>query len=250
MHAVLVSVDYSDILAITLPWNRHHYDRVTVVTSSEDALNVEPIAKANHAEMLVTDLFYSRGAVFNKWAALEWALDQVGRDGWLCLMDADVCWPSVIPGFTREIGNLYSPLRRMYTNFPYPFVIPLENTWKDYTVHRNTAEWAGYSQIFHAKDEHLGDPPWHQIDWKHAGGADSIFQRKWPRQNKIRPPFDVLHIGTAGSNWYGRASPYLDGNVHKKSAERTEMVMEIWNKRRAAYKEGLDGEDIWRREKL
>ena len=79
---------------------------------------------------------------------------------------------------------------------------------------------------------------------------DSIFQRKWPRQNKIRPPFDVLHIGTAGSNWYGRASPYLDGNVHKKSAERTEMVMEIWNKRRAAYKEGLDGEDIWRREKL
>ena len=38
-------------------------------------------------------VFYADGAAFNKWKALELALDSYGRRGWLCVMDADVIWP-------------------------------------------------------------------------------------------------------------------------------------------------------------
>ena len=36
MNAILVCVDYSDLLAITLPHNRHHFNKVMVVTTPED----------------------------------------------------------------------------------------------------------------------------------------------------------------------------------------------------------------------
>ena len=93
MRAFLVSVDYTDLLALTLPCNRHHFTEVFVVTSTADAPSVRPVADACRAEVLATDLFYASGADFNKWLALEWALDHVGRKGWICLMDADVVWP-------------------------------------------------------------------------------------------------------------------------------------------------------------
>src|SRR5580692_269178 len=94
MKAILVSVDYADILAVTLPYNRHHFDEVYVVTTpgSEDGR----VAKQLGAEVWGTTAFYDDGAVFNKWKALEEALDVMGRDGWLCVMDADVLWPKTV----------------------------------------------------------------------------------------------------------------------------------------------------------
>jgi hypothetical protein len=119
-------------------------------------------------------------------------------------------------------------------------VFPPENEWVRCPIHRNVGEWAGYTQIFHSSDPVLGPPPWHQTDWKHAGGADSFFQQKWQPANKVRPPFEVLHIGNAGHNWFGRATPYLDGTVHKDSSKRLNSAMSIWDERRRRRREGLD----------
>lgn len=244
MHVYIVSVQYSDILSITLPYNRHHFKRVTLVTSTEDVPNVIPIANKNHAEIVVTDLFYDNGATFNKWAALEYAMDINGRDGWLCLMDADILWPKLITWREWDhldlkkkdsihclvSGHLYTPLRRMFEDTSKP--IPHESCWELYPIHPNVNEWAGYSQIFHGDDPHLGNTPWHQIDWIHAGGADSFFQRKWPPHHKIRPPFEVLHIGPAGKNWFGRATPYLDGTLNPEAKMRQRRIDEMWSGRR------------------
>ena len=100
----------------------------------------------------------------------------------------------------------------------------MDTEWNNCQLHPNSSEWAGYSQIFHAEDEHLGNPPWHEINWKHAGGADSFFQRKWPISNKIRPPFEVLHLGMTGRNWTGRTMPYLDGTVPERAEERKKSL--------------------------
>lgn len=80
MRAVLVSVNYHDILMHTLPWNRHHFTDVMVVTSErkEDDPTFE-IAQANECHVWRTNIFWERGAKFNKWAALEEALDMFGR---------------------------------------------------------------------------------------------------------------------------------------------------------------------------
>lgn len=246
MRAIMVSVNYSDLLAITLPYNRQHFDEVYVVTSRADCPNVAPITDANDARFLATDLFYENGASFNKWAALEWGLDQIGRKGWLCIMDADVLWPKDGKDSLTRImqrGFLLSPLRRMMIDLPAPFTresIPEESKWKEYPIHRNVNEWAGYSQIFHAEDIHLGAAPWHQTDWKHAGGADSFFQAKWPLQFKLRPNFHCLHLGPAGVNWMGRASRYLDGSEPEGAGDKCRAVQGIWAERHLRRRRGED----------
>lgn len=264
MRAILVSVDYSDLLAITLPCNRHHFSEVTVVTTPTD-LKTHEIARQNDCRIYATDVFYRNGAVFGKWQALEEGLDFIGRKDWLTLMDADILWPKIIDlqGILQR-GWLYTPLRRMWNEWPnsapvdrplmaFQYVgdpltgtyIPEECEWSKFPIHRNTAEWAGYSQIFHCEDPALGKAPWHQVDWKHAGGADSMFQEKWPAHKKVRPPFECLHLGPAGQNWYGRATPYADGSIPQESDTRLKLIDKIWRGRRGKHGDArFEGEKI------
>jgi hypothetical protein len=251
MRAILVSVDYADLLSVSLYYNRHHFESVTVVTmpGSDDGR----VAREAGADVFETTAFRDDGAVFNKWKALEQGLDAIGREGWLCVMDADVLWPenvTVLPmgeflevGFgglltKLRAGQLCTPKRRMCEDVRYG--VPAEVTWDNFPLHRQQQEFAGYSQIFHASDPHLGPPPWHQVDWRHAGGADSFFQMKWPDSAKVRPPFEVLHLGPAGQNWWGRATPYLDGTVPEDAAAKAELTRRIWTGRAERRSQGLD----------
>ena len=277
MRAIMVCVDFADILALTLPRNRKHFEEVWVVTSNKDA-DTQKVAVEHKCHVYCTGSFYANGAAFNKWLALEEGLDRMGRKGWLCQMDADVVWPEkivveecgmagvVLAGgdgnaplltlrhegkFLHVIGGqLCSPLRRMC---PFDGTVPPESQWRRFPVHRNVAEWAGYSQIFHADDPVLGPPPWHQVDWIHAGGADSFFQAKWGEQppgwkpgmaqqtnRKVRPPFEVLHLGEAGRNWYGRATPYADGRLPEGSADKLQKCRRIWVERQNRRRLGQD----------
>lgn len=254
----MVCVDYADILALTLPYNRKHFDRVMVVTSLTDTATTE-VAVQNGATLFKTGAFYDDGAAFNKWLALEQGLSFFPREGWLAILDADVLWPqniefaestdgmlmiSTIQGggaylsMALNPGYLYSPLRRMWNDWPsYNGVacgpiLPKEDVWPHFPLHRQQHEFAGYSQIFHADDPALGTPPWHQTDWIHAGGADSFFQEKWPANRKIRPSFEVLHLGPAGHNWFGRSTPYADGTIPEGAADKERRNMAIWQERR------------------
>lgn len=240
LKGIMVCVDYADLLALTLPYNRHHFHQLMVVTTEQDRATRE-LAVKHHCLVYETDAFYRNGATFNKWLALEEGLDRLGRDGWMCIMDADVCWPKIVPTVDLKVGKLYTPERRMCPTIPQ--VIPSEDLWGSYELHRNRAEWAGYSQIFHAKDPVLkgAGQYWHEIDWKHAGGADSFFQMRWDPKDKVRPPFEVLHLGLAGHNWFGRATPLADGTVLDGSEERMQMsTRKIWEQRRVNRANGLD----------
>lgn len=264
MKAILVSVGYSDLLQITLPYNRPHFDTVTIVTSLEDAKNVYPIAAKSNAHVIVTDLFYADGAIFNKWSALEWGLEQIGRTGWLCVMDADVLWPKSVSKRETENeikwhasdvgetlyqskGMLCTPRRRMWNEWPaHPGVscmlnmtwgkdagcLPLEQHWINFPLHPQQREFAGFTQIFHADDPILGQAPWHDTRWIHCGGADSEFQAKWQETQKVRPPFEVLHLGQAGTNWMGRATMLADGTIPPGSQEKQEAIRQLWVTRR------------------
>lgn len=272
MRAIMVAVDYTDLLSVTLPYNFHHFEEVWVITDGASHPSVVEVAKNcpgrcdQSITILATELFYASGAKFNKWAALEWGLDQMGRHGWLTILDADVLWPkNAIDGAFWRIahkGFLYTPYRRMWDNWPHnplpirytdsmlgvsgaEFRMPSEEHWGEFPLHRQQREFAGYTQIFHADDPHLGPAPWHQTDWRHAGGADSFFQAKWPESCKVRPPFEVLHLGPAGQNWYGRATPRLDGSMPSEAQERLQAVAKIWTGRR-----GKAGDERFRDERL
>lgn len=298
LRAIMVAVDYSDLLAVTLPRMRKHFDEVHIVTDIKSIGEVGIAVLecgAGPVEVWATDLFYANGAKFNKWRALEWGLDRMGRHGWMCLLDADVIWPSDVQvteygqslrfghpkgDLILNRGELMSPLRRMA---PWPitgyqearqvsgprlaeliikperadeamfkkfWIAPPEKVWGNYPVHRNVNEWAGYTQVFHASDPHLPAPPWHQTDWTHAGGADSFFQQLWPREAKRRPPWECLHLGDAGLNWYGRATTRGDGTEPEEGKERKAACAEIWRGRRELEAQGQTGDLRFAREKI
>lgn len=228
LRAIMVCVDYADLLSITLPYNRHHFSEVMVVSAptASDLHLTSALCARYSAALHLTDAFYRDGADFNKWRALEEGLDVFGRRGWMCIMDADVLWPYNIEcwaGVPLDCGGdlLVSPMRRMlvdltklyyHGDFAHCRAYPPESDWASLPIHPNTAEFAGYTQIFHAGCKFLGVPPWHEVNWRHAGGADSFFQARWPPSHKRRPNWEVLHLGPAGENWCGRASPltYFD----------------------------------------
>lgn len=228
MRAAIVSVDYDDLLRITLPYNRHHFEEVLVVTTpgSEDAR----VARNFGAKVFETTAFYDDGAHFNKWKAFELGLDVFGRTGLLCLMDADIMWPTTIHHQIYQPGHLYSPNRYMW--FDVGERVPGENMWSSLPLYGDY-EFAGYTQIFHAEDRHLPTPPWHQIDWVHAGGADSFFQQLWPVSCKIRPRWKVLHLGLPGRNWCGRATARTDGLPVDQAARRREVLQGMLSARPA-----------------
>lgn len=239
MRAILVSVDYGDLLAITLPRNRPHFDEVMVVTTPDD-IETQDAAKANNASVFLTRSFYDDGAHFNKFKALELGLDAFGRSGTMCLMDADIVWPKDLRDFSyehqyaRELsftnGWLYGPQRYIWENVDQP--IPDEMYWRSLWLYRDY-EFPGYSQIFHADDPHL--PPrghWHQTDWIHAGGADSMFQCLWEVHRKHRLMFPVLHLGTPWENWAGRVGRRTDGTTPEGAVKRQATIKRILDARR------------------
>lgn len=210
MNAVITCVEYDDYLKVTLPRNVGHFEKILVVTTLKDK-KTELLANSyDNACSYATDAFYDKGAPFNKGRALEEGFGILGREGWIMVLDADVILPErlVAGPWGWELGKLYSPYRRLCVDpgaawsdwdaFPY-------GPEKD--VHPD--EFAGYCQVFHALDPRLGKQPWYPQDCPTARQCDSEFWRRWPAEKRIRPQFEVLHLGPLRENWEGRVTPRI-----------------------------------------
>ena len=232
IKSLAVCVEYDDFLAITLPRNMRHFTRTLVVTSPADT-RTQDLAKQHGAECYVTDAFYRNGAAFNKGLAIEEAFDVLGRDGWICVWDADIVMPDCIQ-FPREIDCLYSPARHILDD---PATYSDDLTWLTLPSPTQPHEFDGYFQMFHSLTI---DPPWYGTGWRHAGGCDSDFQFRFSEASRRRPPFSVLHLGSEGipeigvrigRNWRGRVTPRIDtGEVLPmatvREAEIRQMVVD------------------------
>jgi len=234
-RAIMVCVEYGDLLNLTLPYNRDFFSEVLVVTTREDTETID-VAQRNGAEVHLTDAFYRRRAVFNKFAALEEGLDVFGRHGWMLIMDADIAIPKHRHAFHPQLGQIYTPRRRILKRIPQQ--IPPEKSWRINKCPMLNEEFAGYFQMFHADDPVLGPAPWHQTDWTWAGGPDSFMHMKWDVRNKIRPPFDVLHLGEPFRNWAGRVTHRVDGTVSPEADKRRGIHQSLLNARRETTRRG------------
>lgn len=229
MRAITVCYQYHDILAKTLPTNVKLFESFTVVTSEKDKATID-LCEMYGADLFLTELFWDNGAIFNKFAALEAGMDQIGRSGSLAILDADVVMPAAVANWEPQCGCLYTPLRRMQLDIRAE-VTP-EKLWKRLRFHRASEEHAGYCQMFHAEDPMLGPGPWHETDWTWAGGADSFFALRWPDRNRLRPPFECLHLGPAGVNWAGRVTEYTDGTKDPEAEKRSGQFNWLMNQRK------------------
>lgn len=233
---VIVCVDYSDLLAVTLPWNSRFFSRVIVVTTPSDLNTIAAVELARirgrNVDIYATNVFYANGASFNKGAALSRALESIANPGWLAVMDADILLPPDFAGFgcvDFQPGTLYVPHRRMLAD---PAAWHPKLDWS--TLPLRNEEPGGWLQIFHASDPVLAVRPWYPDTWKHAGGCDSAFWLKWGR-GKIKriTEFEVLHLGEDGKNWHGRVTPFIDGTTHPRAAEHAAAMQSMMDNRKS-----------------
>lgn len=220
IRGITVSVEYDDLLEITLVRNMRHLTECVVVTTSTDTKTKEVCAKVPGVKVFETDLFHAYGARFNKGLSLETALqDCLGRHGWILIWDADTLLPDIMP-LDLKIGNLYTPKRRILAD---PTQWTPDIIWEHLPLSNDRA-FPGYHQLFHADDPTIQELPWHDLTFAHAGGADGYFQDRWKPENKIRPNYEVLHLGPRDHNWQGRVSKRLDGTTPEQAAERKQAM--------------------------
>lgn len=245
IRAITVCIDFADLLDISLAYNSHRFQRRTVVTHPRDDETIR-VVREHGADLVLTEAFYDRGADFNKYAALEYGLDLMGREGWIAVVDVDILFPKYMPDWTKEKGCLYVPRRRMFPVIPAQ-VEDVPPDWGKYRYPMVNEEFAGYCQIFHADDPVLGPAPWYETNWTWAAGPDSVFHEKWPEDRKVRPPFEVLHLGPAFTNWAGRITPMADGSAPLGAGQRSARRLQILAGRQRLSREG---EDVFSGEKL
>lgn len=206
MKAITTCVNFADLLAVTLAPNARHFQTVLVVTAPGDEATLEVVRAVPNARAFTTEVFHADRAPFDKGRALDASLEVLGKHGWIVIWDADILMPAKMDLSGIECGNLYSPHRRMCDR---PGMMRPEDRWDSLLRGPEVLndQYAGYFQLFHAKDPGLDSRPWHGTEWKTAQGADTVFQDHWPPAKRKRLPFDVLHLGLPRLNWYGRVTP-------------------------------------------
>lgn len=209
--AVIVSVDFADFLSVTLPWNRHHFGRILVVTHPEDTETLK-VCQQNGVEVLQTEMFHWKRAYFNKWAAVEFGLDYLGKTGWMTLLDADIMIPKAASLPRKQIGRAYCPRKRAVPREKRQWLAD-EGKWSRYKFEQLSEPPRGHMLTFNADDPVLMHQPWFQNHWRWCGTGDDTFVDRWKTQNVVRTTFDVLHLGQRRVNWCGRTEQYMDGSL-------------------------------------
>jgi len=223
MIAVIPSVNYADMLAVTLPaWQRALPSaRLRVVTSRTDT-ETQRMCGETGVEAIQTDVWKANGARLNKARALDEAF-AVAAPGEVCLsIDAD-CYPfGTFPDeATLAPGVLYGCVRYLCRSM-------LElNAHRDGRMPREALplmghhlERTGYGLVANTPAEVArlagGGPGYFKV-WRYgaqrfgsyptAGAYDTFFAAKFAEKRPI-VDFYVLHLGPSrGRNWAGRLVP-------------------------------------------
>lgn len=205
MRIVVPSVDYADMLGVTLPAWRQQFPAATivVVTAHHDRSTIR-VARELGAGLVVTDAWYRRRAKFDKAAALDEAFAFAERPaGEICIsIDADV-YP--FGAFALEAigdGVLYS-VDRFYVDTPATLARQVANPDPG-ELARMTAgrRGPGYFQAFRAR------PSLTFGSYPDAGYYDLDFHRQFPGGVEVLEASYVGHLGRkSGKNWRGRTLP-------------------------------------------
>ncbi len=228
IRALTVCVGYDDLLRVTLPHTLPHVRELVVVTAPQDEKTRAYAAGFDNVRVFETDAFYRDGAKFNKGLAVEEGFDFLGRRGWILVLDADIVLPAdatdrMIP---LSPGRLYTPPRRILEDAARWPEFADHKTWDRLPGRKEDRGHYGYFQLFHASDEVLVRRPWYGTAWTHAGRCDDEFQHRWAAASKLRPGFEVLHLGRCDENWFGRASARIDGGGSDPEAAARRALQE------------------------
>lgn len=214
LHGLTVCVNYADFLSLSIERWKEGLASLTIVTDSKDVATAA-LAMKHDANLFQTDVFYERGAKFNKGAAMEQVRKILPWEDWFLFFDSDVIpepyWKATL--ITAEAhkkvvpGALYGATRFQSKDLKAEtgennerFLFPASSIIRDAPCD------GGYFHLFHTSDEAVQVPPGADLletCWSHAGVYDSKFKMRWPSNKWLVTPVQLLHVGER-ENWTGR----------------------------------------------
>lgn len=225
IEAVIVCVNYSDILAHTLPNNKHLFNRIVVVTDTKDN-DTKRICNIYNVKCVMTDVFYDNGNKIDKGAGISEGLKYLDLDGYIVQLDADIWVHPYSMKLLRDLNLnpqcLYGCDRIMIESFKsWSDFIQLPDIFRDNWLINLSKYKLGARISFN----HTGDN-WHCLGffqmWNPNGSgitvypssdnvaqSDIIFSSLWHRSRRIlMPEVIVVHleegVSMTGKNWNGR----------------------------------------------
>lgn len=190
--AQTICVDYAPQLARSLSLWAAGCDRLLVVTAERDAATRE-LCEQHGVPVLLTDVFWDRGAKFNKGAGISAGFDHLQSERpseWHLFFDADIIPP---PDWHAQLEKHRVTPGRLYGSDRF-----LENG----RLIRE-GELAGCFHLAHASDPAMAVRPIVDTHWTHAGNYDSTFQCRWPNSLRVKLPLRMTHVGDPFRNWCG-----------------------------------------------
>ena len=215
LEAVMVCVDYSDFLDITLSYNLRHFDNVAIVTVERDKETIAVCEKYG-IKPVFTNRLYENGDKFNKGKAINDGLKSLTRDNWVLITDADMVMSRDLSDVVRikklDDQCVYGTSRHICPDFEswekYQINGDEKERWKNQNRRLNVG--VGFFQLANGKCEKLvGKHDWYSEDFGHCGRSDRMFWRSWPdkQRGKIRE-LACIHLGDdeLAANWHGRTT--------------------------------------------
>lgn len=200
LRGLTVSVNYGDMLCLTLARNMRHLAECWVITTVEDTRTHQVACSVPGVKLHVTDAFTRHGAMFNKGLAIEECFEVMGRHGQLLIWDADILFPDEFPLAQFRPGFLHGAHRRIVAD---PATWKPQTDWRTYPYAKDGGP-IGFFQWFSADDPAIKDRrPWYNVNYPHAGGGDAFFMDHWSPANRCVLLVDCLHFGLIDKNWFG-----------------------------------------------
>lgn len=219
IEAVLVCVNYGDVLQHTLPINVNYFDAISVVTHPDDTETISICERFDNVRCVQTTRMHENNKDrFNKGKALNEGIKALSKTDWLVITDADMVFPKqtreVLEKRLTDVEGVYGTTRYMCHTY---------DSWLKYQKSSGDplVEWphqcrrinigVGFFQAANFNGKIMQDKcgEWYSEGWGHCGRSDRIFWRSWPddQRHKIKDTFGI-HLGDDSfqANWYGRTT--------------------------------------------
>jgi GR25 family glycosyltransferase involved in LPS biosynthesis/GTP:adenosylcobinamide-phosphate guanylyltransferase len=229
LDVVIVSVNYNDLVLVSLINNVKIFDNITIVTSTEDKM-CQQICKKFGVKCVVTDSMYDSGAKFNRGKAINEGIKSLNDPDYILIIDADIVVKNKINLESLNEDYLYTSDRWICKSYG------LYKQWKNGNIELNkigsneSDRGIGFFQLFNINNKNIDkDKPYPETS-NDAAFDDLLFRDKFVNRTKIEEN-TIIHLGDPYINWSGRVTMrFLSDDEFTENYEKVSSILKISNR--------------------
>ena len=221
LDVIIVSVDYNDLLILTLQKNRKIFHNITVVTSKTDQ-KCKEICDKFGVSCIQTDIMYDNNSTFNKGKAINVGINSIENPDLILLLDADIIVENDINLHDLNDKYLYTSER---------IILPNYDSYLDYINNGvynklDRDQGLGFYQLFSINNNSINRNNPYPDNSSDASWSDLEFRNKFQFKKNIDR---VIHLGDIAKNWSGRVTEgFVSEEILNQILEQNEFKINIY----------------------